>query len=106
MPVEVKSKEKMLETDVLILGSGAAGCGAAMAAKGKGAKVLMLDKGKLESSGCLGGGNDHFSGGRSELTQIHQHLGGNGNRGDRQCRADKQGLRQPNIRPGQKEPAQ
>lgn len=49
-----------LETDVLILGAGAAGCGAAMAAKGKGVRVLMLDKGKLESSGCLGGGNDHF----------------------------------------------
>ena len=49
-----------IETDVLILGAGAAGCGAAMAAKGKGVRVLMLDKGKLESSGCLGGGNDHF----------------------------------------------
>ena len=60
MPVEIKPEEKMLETDVLILGSGAAGCGAAIAAKGEGARVLMLDKGKLESSGCLGGGNDHI----------------------------------------------
>ncbi|MFH1490104.1 MAG: FAD-binding protein [Pseudomonadota bacterium] len=49
-----------LETDVLVLGSGAAGCGAAIAAKTKGARVLLVDKGKLESSGCLGGGNDHF----------------------------------------------
>ncbi len=51
---------KVLETDVLILGAGAAGCGAAVGAKKGGAKVLLVDKGKLESSGCLGGGNDHF----------------------------------------------
>lgn len=49
-----------METDVLVLGAGAAGCGAAMAAREKGARVLLVDKGKLESSGCLGGGNDHF----------------------------------------------
>ncbi|MDD5204948.1 MAG: FAD-binding protein, partial [Desulfobacterales bacterium] len=51
---------RTIETDVLILGSGAAGCGAAIAARQKGVRALMLDKGKLESSGCLGGGNDHF----------------------------------------------
>jgi succinate dehydrogenase/fumarate reductase flavoprotein subunit len=50
----------VIETDVLVLGSGAAGCGAAIAAKEKGVRVLLLDKGKLESSGALGGGNDHF----------------------------------------------
>jgi len=43
-----------------VLGAGGAGCGAAIAARERGAKVLLLDKGKLESSGCLGGGNDHF----------------------------------------------
>lgn len=48
------------DTDVLILGSGAAGCGAALSAVAAGVRVLMVDKGKLESSGCLGGGNDHF----------------------------------------------
>ncbi|MBW1799090.1 MAG: FAD-binding protein [Deltaproteobacteria bacterium] len=53
-------ENKVVETDVLVLGSGAAGCGAAISAREKGAKVLMLDKGKLESSGNLGGGNDHF----------------------------------------------
>jgi succinate dehydrogenase/fumarate reductase flavoprotein subunit len=51
---------RTIETDILILGSGAAGCGAAIAARQNGARVLLLDKGKLESSGCLGGGNDHF----------------------------------------------
>lgn len=48
------------ETDVLVLGSSAAGCGAAISARRAGAEVLLLDKGRLESSGCLGGGNDHF----------------------------------------------
>ena len=37
---------RTIETDVLILGSGAAGCGAAIAAKQKGVRVLLLDKGK------------------------------------------------------------
>lgn len=48
------------DTDLLILGTGAAGCGAAIAARERGVRTLMVDKGKLESSGCLGGGNDHF----------------------------------------------
>lgn len=48
------------ETDLLILGSGAAGCGAALAATEAGVRTLVVDKGLLESSGCLGGGNDHF----------------------------------------------
>jgi succinate dehydrogenase/fumarate reductase flavoprotein subunit len=51
---------RTVEADVLVLGSGAAGCGAAIGASEQGAKVTLVDKGKLESSGCLGGGNDHF----------------------------------------------
>ena len=53
-------KKKVYETDVLVLGSSASGCGAAIAARRAGSEVLLVDKGKLESSGCLGGGNDHF----------------------------------------------
>ncbi len=53
-------QKRAYETDVLVLGSSAAGCGAAIAARKAGAEVLLVDKGKLESSGCLGGGNDHF----------------------------------------------
>ncbi len=49
-----------LETDVLIIGSGASGCGAALGAAAQGQRVLIMDKGKLESSGCIGGGNDHY----------------------------------------------
>lgn len=56
----METKHRTYETDVLVLGSSAAGCGAAIAARRAGAAVLLVDKGKLESSGCLGGGNDHF----------------------------------------------
>lgn len=49
-----------IETDVLVIGSGASGCGAALGASEQGQRVLILDKGKLESSGCIGGGNDHY----------------------------------------------
>ena len=50
----------LYETDVLILGTGASGIGAALNSAGKGLDVLMAGKGTLESSGSLGGGNDHF----------------------------------------------
>ena len=51
---------KVVETDVLILGAGAAGSGAAIAARREGADVVIVEKGKLESCGSAGGGNDHF----------------------------------------------
>ena len=60
MTVEIDDLGNTIEADILILGSGAAGCGAAIGAKEQGARVLLVDKGRLESSGCLGGGNDHF----------------------------------------------
>ena len=56
----METRQKSYETEVLVLGSSAAGCGAAIAARRAGAEVLLADKGKLESSGCLGVGNDHF----------------------------------------------
>ena len=51
---------KRVETDVLILGAGAAGSGAAIAARREGVDVVLVEKGKLESCGSAGGGNDHF----------------------------------------------
>jgi succinate dehydrogenase/fumarate reductase flavoprotein subunit len=50
----------LYEVDVLILGTGAAGVGAALQAAEQQCDVLMVGKGRLESSGSLGGGNDHF----------------------------------------------
>lgn len=49
-----------IETDVLVIGGGIAGCNAAIAAAQKGSKVVIMDKGKIERSGDLGGGVDHF----------------------------------------------
>lgn len=56
----MERKTRRYETDVLVLGSSSSGCGAAITARKAGAEVLLIDKGHLESSGCLGGGNDHF----------------------------------------------
>lgn len=50
----------LYETDMLILGTGASGVGAALKASEKGCEAIMIGKGTLESSGSLGGGNDHF----------------------------------------------
>lgn len=50
-----------IETDVLIVGGGVAGCLAALAARDAGAKVLVCDKGgRLAWSGSVGGGVDQF----------------------------------------------
>ncbi len=58
--IEETSIGRIIETDVLILGAGAAGSGAAIAARRQGVDVVLIDKGKLESCGSAGGGNDHF----------------------------------------------
>jgi succinate dehydrogenase/fumarate reductase flavoprotein subunit len=60
MKIEQTSMGKLIETDVLILGAGAAGSGAAIAARREGVDVVIVEKGKLESCGSAGGGNDHF----------------------------------------------
>ena len=52
--------DHVLHCDVLIVGGGLAGCNAAIAAAEKGAKVVVADKGKIERSGDIGGGVDHF----------------------------------------------
>jgi len=50
-----------LETDVLVVGGGVAGCIAALAAREQGASVLVCDKGgRLAWSGSVGGGVDQF----------------------------------------------
>ncbi len=49
-----------LSCDVLVVGGGLAGTNAAMAAAERGASVVIADKGKIERSGDIGGGVDHF----------------------------------------------
>ncbi|MBW1722474.1 MAG: FAD-dependent oxidoreductase [Deltaproteobacteria bacterium] len=53
--------EIRIDTDLLVLGAGAAGCLAAYAAKERGiGRVTLVDKGALVSCGCTGAGQDHF----------------------------------------------
>ncbi|MDO6562403.1 FAD-binding protein [Amphritea sp. 1_MG-2023] len=54
-------KEKALETDVLVIGSGIAGLFAAVKAHDAGANVLMVSKGRLGSSGLTPFGKGIFS---------------------------------------------
>lgn len=46
--------DRVLHTDVLVLGGGAGGCAAAISAGTEGVSVLMVDKGPLLTSGSLG----------------------------------------------------
>jgi len=53
--------EIRIQTDVLVLGAGAAGCLAAYGAREQGIQsVTLVDKGALVSCGCTGAGQDHF----------------------------------------------
>jgi succinate dehydrogenase/fumarate reductase flavoprotein subunit len=52
--------EIAVETDVLVLGGGVAGCHAAINAKRKGAKVVLVEKGATKWSGHGGAGVDHW----------------------------------------------
>jgi adenylylsulfate reductase subunit A len=53
-------KTHYLKRDVVIMGGGLAGLNAAIAAAERGVKVVILDKGKIERSGDISGGVDHF----------------------------------------------
>ena len=61
----------LVETDVLVIGSGASGCSAALGARDQGLDVVLMDKGKLESSGFIGGGNDHYMAVLDEPGEAH-----------------------------------
>ena len=60
MNITEKPWGTLYQTDLLILGTGASGIGAALKSAEKGCDTIMIGKGTLESSGSLGGGNDHF----------------------------------------------
>ena len=53
-------KEEIVETDILILGGGIAGCMAAIAAAKSGQRVLLVEKGATKRSGAGGSGCDHW----------------------------------------------
>ena len=62
-PYEVNyGKENIVESDVLVVGGGVAGCRAAIAALQQGASVVVADRGFSKRSGAGGAGVDHWHG--------------------------------------------
>ena len=60
-PYEIKfGEERIVETDVLVLGGGIAGCWAAISAARQGVRVAMMEKGDVRRSGSGGPGCDHW----------------------------------------------
>ena len=60
-PYEIKfGEERIVETDVLVLGGGIAGCWAAITAARNGARVALMEKGDVRRSGSGGPGCDHW----------------------------------------------
>jgi adenylylsulfate reductase, subunit A len=56
-----KPKRETIQTDLLIIGGGAAGCMAAIGAKERGdIDVTVLEKAEISRSGDIGAGNDHL----------------------------------------------
>ena len=54
-------KIQILETDIVIIGGGVAGCLAALGAAEVGAKVVICEKGGIiERSGSVAAGVDHY----------------------------------------------
>jgi len=58
-PIEYGEQE-IIECDVLVLGGGAAGSMAALAARKRGANVVVVEKGTVKTSGAAGSGFDHW----------------------------------------------
>ena len=54
--------DKVLETDVLVIGGGIAGCAAAAKAAEHGLNVTLTEKSKTDRSGTSGQGIDHYGG--------------------------------------------
>ena len=57
-PVDYE-KEHEVETDVLVIGGGIAGCWAAISAARNGVRVVLVEKGDTIRSGSGGPGSDH-----------------------------------------------
>jgi succinate dehydrogenase/fumarate reductase flavoprotein subunit len=61
-----------IETDVLVIGGGLAGCMAAIKACESGVKVHIAEKANTASSGCAGSGIDHMW---AHIPPVHDRMG-------------------------------
>ncbi len=61
-----------VETDVLVIGGGLAGCMAAIKAAEHGVKVVIAEKANTENSGCAGTGIDHSY---AYIPPVHEAMG-------------------------------
>lgn len=58
--MEIKVRQDVVKTDVLVVGGGVGGMQAAIAAAESGASVIVAEKADTRRSGCGATGNDHF----------------------------------------------
>jgi succinate dehydrogenase/fumarate reductase flavoprotein subunit len=63
-------REQQIDTDVLVIGGGIAGCWAAISAARKGVRVAMVEKGDTIRSGAGGPGCDHWCNVPNPLSPI------------------------------------
>lgn len=61
-----------IETDVLVIGGGIAGCMAAIKAREHGVDVVLVEKANTEHSGSAGAGIDHFW---AYIPPVHEAMG-------------------------------
>ncbi|MEJ2739757.1 MAG: FAD-binding protein, partial [Dehalococcoidia bacterium] len=55
------SEENVIESDVLVIGGGIAGCSAAITAREKGLSVVLVDKGYIGKTGATFGAGTNFT---------------------------------------------
>lgn len=71
-PINSTTEVVSIETDVLVIGGGLAGCMAAIKAAESGVKVTIAEKANTLSSGCAGTGIDHVWG---YIPSVHEPMG-------------------------------
>lgn len=89
--------EDVIETDVLIVGGGVAGCVAAVKARQEGARVTILEKANIERSGGSASGMDHLATMPNGDMTIHKIVSQVCDDGQYPPIFNKKGLTDPNL---------
>lgn len=72
MVIKISYQFEQINTDVVIIGGGLAGCMAAINAAKSNVSVTILEKANVKRSGCAGSGIDHLW---SYIPEIHEKMG-------------------------------